>query len=332
MVDISTLERFAGISNYLLDLDSQNSVQTQYLQENIKSVLKTKRVLKVFRLQLLSFERTIAKEKAFMDEGFFACVQSLKKIQENLLPEGFFESPNLNEKIQKILKNLVPFETILKFEKIPNFNQTVCLLENFHACVPGEEPETEISESENKKIAQHAGNLTKVLEKVAGDLLRLLNLSAGKKIEESKLEKMISPNELKVLKFKINRLHNRGSLTDDEARDMLGKINVLPVSPNHAQSKKKYFPGNLDFSVDIIADENPVTETREKIDKLGSSFTKELNKKLKFIKSGPKRSITPAKKAIRNTSLPKSISVTKYKSKDKIKPMKLKGKSPHSFM
>ena len=345
LVDISLLERIASIANSLLELDSRNYNQLQHFQEDIKALSRTKRMTKVLRGQILNLEIILHKEKNNFE----------KTIQEiNLAAKKFSEKPNVEslpnkEKIKKVLKYLVPSETITKSEKDLNITGPARLLDNFYTSFLSEEPEIEAaSDGENKKVHIHANLLTNVLERVADDLLKILIGSSpgniAKKLtrnnvqllDEVKFAKLISPNELKVLKLKINRLHNRGSLTDDEAKSMLGKISYLPVSPNHSGTGKlKNLQGNLDFSVDIICDEDPVTETREKQEQqeiLMNSLSKDLHKNVKFSKPGLKRSFTPARRITRNTSLPKAISISKYKSKDKIKSGKLKAKSPHSFM
>jgi hypothetical protein len=145
--------------------------------------------------------------------------------------------------------------------------------------------------------------------------------------------KCVTPNEIKVLKLKINRLHNRGSLTNEEAQSMLGKINVLPVSPTNEDSDPLcYLKTHFETSADVICDENPVTETRENRQALERSFSKEIRKKFKSMKRIPKRSSTPAKKILRNASLPKTVIITNSRGKDKLKAIKVKSKSPHSFL
>ena len=324
-----------------MDLDSKNTASIQSFQESIKYMSRMKRNLKTLKLQLLNLEKQFNKEKLTIQNGFeeiSSIIKILPKPQQNI--------PNKNiinkEKIQKILKNLVPISILANFEKIPNFNSPIKLLNNFNISLITEEPEIELnSDSENKKLISHANMLTKALEKVAMELLKILNEECSQiphknqgdvKILED-LNNSISPNDLKVLKLKINRLHNRGSLTDEEAKNMLGKISIMPISPNHNEiDNSAFLKGNFDLSAEIICDENPVTETREKQEKLGASFTKDLNKKIKVLKSKLKRSSTPAKRITRNTSLPKAISVAKYKTKDKLKLLKVKAKSPHSFM
>ena len=149
-------------------------------------------------------------------------------------------------------------------------------------------------------------------------------------LEESKLLNNISPNELKVLKLKINRLHNRGSLTDEEARNMLGKIINIPVSPTH-QGLDQMYHAKIKVVEKIEDEESPVTETREKQEKFGGTLCKEISKKIKN-KPATRKHSAPLKKISRNSSLPKAMSISKYKSKEKIKAIKFKAKSPHSFM
>ena len=349
LVDISLLERIASIVNSLLELDSKSYLQIQHFQEDIKALSRTKRMVKILKGQILNFEMIMYKEKNHFENTIQEINLATKKFSEKF----HVESLNSKEKIRKVLKYLVPSEIITKFEKKARINEPARLLDNFYASYLSEEPEIEAnSDTENKKTHLHTILLINTLEKVVDDLLKIFTGSSPENTEkkltrnnvqlldEVKFAKLISPNELKVLKLKINRLHNRGSLTDEEAKSMLGKISFLPTSPNQSGTGKlKTLKGNLDFSVDIICDENPVTETREKQEQkenLGSSLSKDISTKVKSMKTRVKRSLTPARRITRNTSLPKAISISKYKSKDKInvkiKSGKLKSKSPHSFM
>ena len=339
------LERLCNINNHLQELDTKHSTNIQSFQENIKFISKIQKNSKLLKVQLFNLEKQVIKEKNSLLNGFTEISSSLVSFSKNqqVLSNNIIQINK--ENLKKILKKIVPSNLIANFERISNFNSPIKLLDNLNIPCFNEEPELELnSGSENKKIINHMNMLTKTLEKAAVDLLKLLNegcVENSNKIQTNdiktfidlKLNNSISPNDLKALKFKINRLHNRGSLTDDEAKNMLGKISIMPFSPNQNQiERKNLFKKNFDVSSEIICDENPVTETREKQEKLGASFTKELGKKIKVLKSTLKRSSTPIKKITRNTSLPKAISVSKYKSKDKMKITKAKAKSPHSFM
>ena len=248
---------------------------------------------------------------------------------------GMFE---IREALSSILKGLVNEETVKIFAKGQKPSFPVHLNKNFYLDLMTEEPEIEINcESENKKIIHHLGFLLKTVENIAESLLRLLRDVSSKcspfdtKFDDFPYVTSVTPSELKVLKLKINRLHNRGSLTDEEARNMLGKISIIPVSPN-GNENETLFKNPFD-SLDEFDEGEPVTATHEKNSAaLGQSFSKDLGKRIKSVKKMSKRNSTPGKKIVRNTSLPKAMIIGKAGSKEKSKQVKVKSKSPHSFL
>ena len=244
----------------------------------------------------------------------------------------------IREALASILKGLVSEETVKIFAQGQKPSFPVHLTKSYYIDLITEEPEIEINcESENKKIIHHLGFLLKTVEKVAESLLRLLRDVSQKcspfdtKFDDFPYVTNLTPSELKTLKLKINRLHNRGSLTDEEARNMLGKISFIPVSPNNNENEalfKNPFDSLHEFDVG-----EPVTATHEKFSTaLGQSFSKDLGNRIKSGKKLSKRNSTPGKKIVRNTSLPKAMIIGKTGSKEKSKQVKIKSKSPHSFL
>lgn len=288
--------------------------------------MRMKRASKTIKSQLISLEKYILKEKSNIDE----IVTKIKSALSN--PIRDLNSILPNQKIEKIVKKLVPVDIINNFDRLYNYNVPIKLLHSLTGNNYSEEPEIETSSyTDNKKLINHNNLLIKTLETVARELLEALkdtqnkNLKDENNIEESKLSNAISTNELKVLKLKINRLHTRGSLTDEEARNMLGKITFLPDSTIYSDAELQNCIKDVNNT--FINGENPITETREKQELL----SKNSKNKVKNIRA-IKRSSTATKKITRNTSLPKAISISKHKYKEHIKSSKIKNKSPHSFM
>ena len=242
----------------------------------------------------------------------------------------------IKEALTSILKGLVSEETIKIFAQGQKPSFPVHLTKSYYMDLITEEPEIEINcESENKKIIHHLSFLLKTVEKVAESLLRLLRDVSLKcspfdqKFDDFPNVTSLTPSELKTLKVNINRLHNRGSLTDEEARNMLGKISIIPTSPNYNEALfKNPFDSVHEFDID-----EPVTATHEKFSTaLGQSFSKDIGKRIKSGKKLSKRNSTPGKKIVRNTSLPKAMIIGKAGSNEKPKQVKIKSKSPHSFL
>lgn len=320
ILDISIIEKLISIGSYLLDIDMKNSQHLQSFGESIKSFSRTKRVSKILKCHLLNLEKIVYREK----KAFTGFIEEMASVYKNstknhspIRPKG---KTDVNQKVKKILQNLVHSEVIKNYDKIVKCSFPIKLLGRFYIEMPNEEPELEIhSNRDGKKLFGHIKFLIKTLEKIALDLMKFLCECTGLNVEKSyeedykgvldfKGNKSISPNELKILKVKINRLHNRGSLTDDEARNMLGKISAVPVSPDIENSQHlSFLKANIDTLPDVVCDDDPVTETREKKQKLNKSISKNLKgraksfKRVKCIKSINKRNSTPLRPKIRKS-------------------------------
>ncbi|OMJ87646.1 hypothetical protein SteCoe_10571 [Stentor coeruleus] len=318
LVDKSKIEKLSILASDLLDLDIKHSQHLQSLTENLKSLTRLKRISKTLKSNLLNLEKTLFKEKKNFTLFFEDMTNSFKSLCKNAIPTSI-KPLEIKEKLMKVIKTLVHNEVICNYDKLIKCKLPIKLLNGFYLNAPSEEPELEVrSDRENKKVLAHVNVLTRHLEKVASDLLRIywvdnkkplikLNDSDTKNYLESRWNKSISPNELKILKMKINRLHNRGSLTDDEAKSMLGKISILPISPDADKSLNvSYFKSTMENLNEIACEEDPVTETREK-EQLAKSISKEISKRAKSFKRVKsfkpigKRSNTPAKIHIRKS-------------------------------
>ena len=327
--DSSSAAHLSKLASSLIDLDQKSIVFLQNLTEKSKWMESVQNRFQIVKTQLMNTEKCIIKElKAF--ESTFGETSRMLKIassDQNI-------SPKTNEKIKEVLKLILSPDTLSKCLKNQIFQIPVRLMKNFYFDINKEEPELELhSENESKKIVQHLAFLIRTVEHVAGELIKIIKDSNDDLVRTPELERTyipssVTPSELKAIKLKINRLHNRGSLTDEEALNMLGKISVIPISPDHEASAFGFKAQEI--SNDYDEDIEPVFDKQKNV--FGESFSKDLGKKTKTVKRLSKRCSTPAKKIVRNTSLPKAILYNKISSKEKSKQVKLKSKSPHSFM
>lgn len=331
--DPSTFQKIQKLAGQLLDLDQKSIKTLQVLQEKTSWLEKVKKRLKIVKHLLSETEVIVIKELKSFDNYF-------KEASSSLIQQKSKNSPILVEKfkedIKTILKTLVHPDTIQQFSTNLQVPQHIYLLKSFYLDVKTEEPELEQNfDVDTKKILNHMAYLLKTVEKLSESLLKVLRQLCVKQespqIEELNNMISVTPSQLKALKLKINRLHNRGSLTDEEARNMLGKISVLTVSPENQTlnvAGKDQF-GSTDV-VEVVEDFINMTFDKSK-SPLGHSFSRDLNKRIKQVKRISKRTSTPAKRIVRNTSLPKAVIYNKF-SNEKVKQLKIKSKSPHSFL
>lgn len=329
-----TLQALQKVANQLLDLDQKSIKAVQVLQEKSSCLDKVQKKLKSVKNLLFDTEATVIKEFKSYDYYFKEAYQALKQEKSKSVQVSI---EKLKENLKLILKTFVHEETIEQFSSNPKVPSQIYLLKSFYIDLITEEPELELnSEAETKKMLNHMSFLLKSIEKLSANLLKQLRELCIQKIkqENPNFEDIcsiapVTPSQLKALKLKINRLHNRGSLTDEEAKNMLVKISIIPVSPENDSYK-------LDLRDQYETTyENEFEFHNATIDKgkspLAHSFSRDLNKRIKQVKRISKRNSTPIKKIIRNTSLPKAIVYNKI-YKGEVKQVKMKSKSPHSFL
>lgn len=309
-IDISILEKLAHISTLLFDIDMKNSHHLQNLTESVKSLYQTKKTSKMLKGSLLSLEKIVYREKKAFTKIVEEMTQNLTKITKPHIPAGYKGNNDCKEKIKKILENLVHGEVIKNCDKIVKCNLKIKLLNGFYIDMTNGDLEAETKVSlGGKRLLGHLRFLIKNLENVALDMMKILgdtgeNISSfnedfGDFIEDRR-NKSISPNEFKTLKVKINRLYKRGSLTDEEVKNMMGKINAVPIVADAEKSYHcGYFKGNSEKVTEAICNEEPVTETRTKKKQLNKSLSRDINrrtksfKRVKSFKNDIKRNSTP---------------------------------------
>ena len=338
LIDSKTLDHLFKLTSGLLENDQRSLQGLQSLQENLKPFDSMKKLLKPIRSELMNTERSVLKELSKFESYISEFSQ---QILQHPKQQNQVSSDHIQKKLEQILGSLMQPDSIQELRKGNYLSHPVQLLKSFYLNPAIEEPEIELNcESENKKMMYHLSYLLKCIEKITESVLELYKHVSKPELVLPELDYddmpstiSVTPSELKVLRLKINRLHNRGSLTDEEAKSMLGKISVIPVSPGNESSGvmgKNFF----EKSFEIYSEDMPVTATHEKRKKknqlFGKSFLKEISKKVKADKKV--RKSTPGKRIVRNSSLPKAIIAGKGKLvKDKKSQEKLKSKSPHSF-
>lgn len=332
--DSYTLQALQKVANQLLDLDQKSIKAVQVLQEKSSCLDKVQKKLKSVKSLLSDTEATVIKE---LKSYYYYFKEANEAIKTQKPKNGQVSIEKFKENLKIILKTFVHEDTIEQFSSSPKIPSQIYLLKSFYIDLVTEEPEIELNSGiETKKILNHMSFLVKSLEKLSANLLKQFRELYIDKIkqENPNFEEInsiapVTPSQLKALKLKINRLHNRGSLTDEEAKNMLVKISIIPVSPDN-ESNKLEFKEQYETTYEDEFDFNNVTIDKAK-NQLTHSFSRDLNKRIKQVKRISKRNSTPIKKIIRNTSLPKAIVNNKI-YKEKVKQVKMKSKSPHSFL
>jgi hypothetical protein len=326
-LDFHTYENLVKASSHLIDLDEKTYKGLTQLQDFAFNLERFQKKIKSFRFDFDLMKKTVVREF----QRFTLSMRENCEIGEN------DDVRSLREKLRTILNSLVYPETIDLFLYQKQSNVPVRLQTRFYKDLTSEEPELELnSRNENKRLINHVTYLTHSLEQVTEELLKILNdlpspsRFAFKSPEETKYNTSLTPHELKSLMQKISKLHSRGSLTDEEARNMIGKISEIPISPQHESPdltiKKE------DLSVEIFSEETPILTLMEKSKTpTNSSLSKDLQKRATLFRKITRRVQTPSKKISRNTSLPRASALVKFNTRDKSK-LKLKSKSPHSFL
>lgn len=326
-LDHSTFESLLKTCSQLIDLDEKSYSNLVLLKEYSSSLDEIRAKIQCLKILQETISKNISQDlKTFKYALSDLNTRSSKLVQSKIIP-----NESLKKRLKTVLNGLVYPETIDLYSFQREMSVPVRLLNSYYKDFTSEEPELELnSKSENKRLINHIGYLTKCLEKISEFLLKLFSdffpKQQIKPPEDTIFNQSLTANEMKVLMLKINKLHNRGSLTDEEAKNMLGKISELPIVPSDESPELVFKSGEL---------EN-LTETQGLQDKARSpfaqSFTKEFHKRPIPFRKTTKRVKTPNKRILRNTSLPKASALVKFNSRDKPKHLKIKSKSPHSFL
>ena len=225
---------------------------------------------------------------------------------------------NLKQKMQEYL-NLDPIEKINNlanndqklFKITSQYNSAICYLENISIEM------LQLYKNQNKYI----DGLSKKSGITANDVEKYNSLFLTKQDTLSK----------KKMQIKVNRLLNRGSLTDAEARKLLKNIEKVEKIEKPSSPIK-----NLNFSSSLLKksfefEENPITETRVIPGKASNNLEIELGRFIKNTKKG--MNIQNRKRSI-NSSIPKAFPITITRSSNSLssKHTSQKSKSPKFFI
>lgn len=277
--------------------------------------------------------------------------------------------------IRKILKPLVPTRIVDENISFPRLNSESMVVESLASTIEKgfqEQDNDDLEDDDTGKLTAHINMLVKTLEKVAKDLLVILHETNRKyyeivnpsqlfseaptplamplpeyftfeSIENHSIglpKTMLNASSIANLKNKVERLLRRGSLTTQEAKNMMDKIDeMIMKSSNDLETVLKNMPDSkreeIVFQIihSTVRGEShcsPRTERKEldlKIEK-GQVSSKKLqtpniseNKRL----FKPRGSL-PAASRQRKTSLPKATSVNRLKKE--VKREELRAKTP----
>lgn len=335
-IDFHTYENLIKLSSQLIDLDERVFKNLIMIQD---SSITTDLIMK--KMMALKFDFESMKKKVLRD--FDDYNESCSKICSELFISELQVSKSqesVGEKLKSVLKSLVYPETLEVFIYQRESNVPVRLQSSFYKDLTTEEPELELnSKNDNKRLMHHISYLTQSLELVTESLLKILielpnpnnKPNNSKSPDETKANLSLTPSELQNLMQKISKLHSRGSLTDEEARNMIGKISEIPISP--PQGSPELDLKGKDLSIEVFTEDCPINLLPDKSrTPTTHSISRELQKRSNLFRKITKRVQTPNSKIGRNTSLPKASALVKFQTQPKSKHLKLKAKSPHSFL
>lgn len=372
----------------MYDLDIQIFEKIEIFQENLKSLGKLKKVTKTLKAQLEDISNRLKKDTNFMEKVVKRITSVVGEFRERCRNSLIDFLKILDFDIRKMLKPLVSSRVIEENVQFPKLNSEREILES---TLENEfEPE---GSDENSKLTAHVNMLVSTLEKIAKELLQVLHETNRKyyetvnpsqlyseaptplamplpeyftfeNIENHQVglpKQMFSLQSVENLKIKVEKLLRRGSLTNQEAKNMLEKIDKMILSKdNDLEQVLKDVPNSkreeivfqiIHSSVRAESNCSPRTERKEILIKTKkpeledttiekksmSTINKNTNKRI-----FKPRSSVPVVTRERKTSLPKNHSSIKVKKDDirartptksaKKKPKNLKSRVNKSFL
>ena len=178
--------------------------------------------------------------------------------------------------------------------------------------------------------------LSKTLEKLTKDLFKIYqkttnfpNISPQTDkiffLEDDKYKKNEKGPDFKKMCTKVNKLLNRGSLTDEEANKVMSNINKAKNFDLYIEVSS----ADINNTIDCM-EKGPITETRVMPGTNSASFVLEVDKKIFFSKNLKRKlSHNTIKKRSKNMSLAKQPSISLQKPKSRLK--NRNSKSPNSL-
>ncbi|OMJ69989.1 hypothetical protein SteCoe_32142 [Stentor coeruleus] len=363
-LDIYSFEKLANIANDLYDLDLKNIEKIDRIQEGIQDSNKLKKQIKSLKVQLESISMRITKDKLFIEKITKRISSVISEYRERCRNNMIDYLKTIDLDIRKILKPLVPTRIVDENISFPRLNSESMVIESLASTIEKgfqEQDNDELEDDDTSKLTEHINMLVKTLEKVAKDLLIILHESNRKyyeivnpsqlfseaptplamplpeyftfdNIENHSIglpKTMLNTSSIANLKNKVERLLRRGSLTTQEAKSMMDKIDeMIMKSSNDLETVLKNMPDSkreeIVFQIihSTVRGEShcsPRTIRKEidvKIEKVNEkkSQTPIASENKRIFK--PRGSL-PAASRQRKTSLPKAISVNRLKKEVK---------------
>ncbi|OMJ75377.1 hypothetical protein SteCoe_25494 [Stentor coeruleus] len=375
-LDIYSFEKLTNIANDLYDLDLKKVEKIDRIHEGIQDSKKLKKQIKSLKLQLESISIRMKKDKLFIEKITKRISSVISEYRERCRSSMIDYIKTIDLDIRKILKPLVPTRVVDENIPFPRLNSESMIVESLESTIEKgfqEQDNNELEDDDDTgKLTAHINMLVKNLEKVAKDLLIILHETNRKyyeivnpsqlfseaptplamplpeyftfeNIENHSIglpKTMLNTNSIANLKNKVERLLRRGSLTTQEAKSMMDKIDDMVMkSSNDLETVLKNMPDSKreDIVFQIIHSTvrgeshcSPRTERKEidlKIEK-GQGVNKKpqtqiISENKRLFK--PRGSL-PAASRQRKTSLPKATSVNRFKKE--VKKDELRAKTP----
>ena len=326
---------------------------------------KLKKMTKSLRTQLDNIASRVGKDTKFIEKIIKRVSSVIGEFRERCLTniKDFLKTLDLD--LRRVLKPLVPSNVVDENVHFPKLNSSVLLESSKSATGKGEEEDEDLDE--NSKLTNHINMLVETLEKVAKELLQILYETNRKFYEVVNPAQLFSeaptplamplpeyftfenienhhiglpkevfhPRSIENLKNKVEKLLRRGSLTTNEAKSMLEKIDhMILQSSNDLEQVLKEMPNDkreeLVFQIihsTVRGESNcsPRTERKEIGIKTQQTLKNPANLGRKSVTPIGKtnerridrpRNSVPAVSRQRKSSLPKTISTNKIKKHD----------------
>ncbi|OMJ68769.1 hypothetical protein SteCoe_33689 [Stentor coeruleus] len=363
-LDINSFERLTNISNDLYDLDIKRLEKIDRIQEGISDSAKLKKMIKSLKSQMEAITIRVAKDKAFIEKALKRVSVVIGEYRERCRNNMIDYLKNIDLDIRKVLKPLVPSRVVDENVVFPRLNSESMIIESLQSTMekPDHDPDNDELE-DTDKLTAHINMLVKTLEKVAKELLTVLHEANRKyyelvnpsqlyseaptplamplpeyftfeSIENHSIglpKHVLNSNSIVNLKNKVEKLLRRGSLTTQEAKNMLEKIDdMILKSSNDLESVLKNMPDSkreeivfqiIHSSVRGESNCSPRTERKEIEIKVGKDQIIDKKPKTPSIKDNKRffkpRGSLPAVPRQRKSSLPKATSVNKLRKEMK---------------
>ena len=360
-LDIYSFEKLTYLANDLYDLDALKSEKIDRFQEGIQDIGKLKKMTKLLRGQLDNILLRVKKDSKFIEKIIKRVSSVISEFRERCRTNLIEFLKSLDIDLRRILKPLVPTSVVDENVQFPKLNETI--RDTLRSTIEKEENEDE-GKTENDRLTSHINMLVGTLEKVAKELLQVLHETNRKYYEVVNPSQLYSeaptplamplpeyftfdnienhhlglPKEdfdkksIENLKMKVERLLRRGSLSNQEAKRMLEKIdNMILHNSNDLEQVLRDIPNSkreeivfqiIHSSIRYESHCSPRTERKEievKISNMSKNIENVEKKSVTPMERNDNKRIfkgrnsVPAVPRLRKNSLPKPTSMSKMK-------------------